>query len=195
MSNEHIIKPIDGNSRIISLFSPTDIRLSTAWHIVEGRNAWHSTWSSTFYPRAFGSSPDELKDKCESFRTQGSVFSVCAAPLAVMKHEKRLLGLTPVNERGEASYRSLLEGLTDNRPFRDFQYVDPNWLRMFEIPGKVKLQVGYKPVDFGSRSHGGTYRLGWTERKPRDYSGFLSYFKDLKRFIRKTDTNEDHPQP
>jgi hypothetical protein len=195
MSNEYFLKPIDGSSRIISLFSPTDIRLSTVWHIVEGRNAWHSTWFEAFYPQAFSLSPDELKDKCESFRTQGSVFSVCAAPLAVMKHKKRLLGLTPVNERGEASYRSLLEGLTGNRPFSDFQYVDANWLRMFEIPGKVKLQVGYKPVDFVSRSYGGAYRLGWTETKARDYLGFLSYFKELERFIRKTDTNEDHRQP
>ena len=109
MTKDHIIKPIDGSSRIISLFDPIDVKMSTIWHIVEGRNAWHSTWSSTYYPRAFGSSPDELQTKCEGFRTQGSVFSIRAAPLVVMKDEKRLLGLTPVNEKSAVQYKSFLE--------------------------------------------------------------------------------------
>lgn len=191
MTAEDAIKPIDGSSRIISLFKPTDVRLSTIWHIVEGRNAWHSTWSSTYYPRAFGSTPDELKAKCEGFRTQGSVFSICAAPLAVMRDERRFLGLTPVNERMAGSYQSLLESIEDDRPFRAFQFVDSNWLRIFEIPKKAKLQIGYKPADFGSRSHGGAYRLGWVERKSRDYSGFLEFFKALRRTIRKASPEAD----
>jgi hypothetical protein len=194
MTDDQSIKPIDGSSRIISRFSPSEVKLSTVWHIVEGRNAWHSTWSSVFYPRAFGTSPDDLKSKCERFRTQGSVFSVCAAPLAVMKDDKRLLGLTPVNEKSEAHYRSLLERTSVDRPFKDFQYIDPNWLRIFEIPGRVKLQVGYKPTDFGSRSQGGAYRLGWIEREPRNYSGFLCYFKALRRLLGKAQESEDHPQ-
>ena len=186
MTKDQIIKPIDGSSRIISLFDPIDVKMSTIWHIVEGRNAWHSTWSSTYYPRAFGSSPDELQTKCEGFRTQGSVFSIRAAPLVVMKDEKRLLGLTPVNEKSAVQYKSFLESMVGNRLFGNFRHVDSNWLRMFEIPGKVKLQVGYKPTDFGSRSHGGAYRLGWLERESRDYSGFRNFHKDLRCLIRKS---------
>ena len=190
MTDENIIRPIDGNSRVISRFSPLEIRLSTAWHIVEGRNAWHSTWTSTYYPRAFGVSPDELKDKCEGFRTQGSVFSICAAPLAVMRDKKRILGLTPVNEKTELQYSSFLENMDEKRRFRNFRYVDPNWLRIFEIPRKVRLQVGYKPKDFRSRSHGGGYRLGWIERDSRDYSSFLKFCKKLKRSM-----NKSHDKP
>ena len=102
-----------------------------------------------------------------------------------MRDEKRLMGLTPVNEKSEVQYKSFLENMVGNRPFGNFQHVDSNWLRMFEIPGKVKLQVGYKPTDFGSRSHGGAYRLGWLERESRDYSRFLDFYKDLRRLIRK----------
>lgn len=111
-----------------------------------------------------------------------------------MKDERRLLGLTAVNEKNAAHYQALLENIDNNRPFRDFQYVDPNWLRIFEIPGKVRLQVGYEPTAFRSRSQGGAYRLAWMERKPGDYSEFLRYFEALKHSLRKTDANRDQPQ-
>lgn len=191
MKADDAIKPIDGSSRAISLFAPIDIRMSTIWHIVEGRNAWHSTWSSTYFPRAFGSSPDDLKNRCEGFRTQGSVFTICAAPLAVMRDGSRILGLTPVNEKSEAQYRSFFDDCLSDKPFSTFKQVDSNWLRMFEIPGKTKLHVGYKPTDFTSRSHGGAYRLGWIEKESRNYSGFLGFHKRLRQSIRRSQTEKE----
>jgi hypothetical protein len=185
MKHENVIRPIGGESQIVSDFCPLDICLSTVWHIVEGRNAWHSTWSSTYYPRAFGLSPEELKDKCEAFRTQGSVFTICSAPIAVMSDGSRILGLTSVNEKPEIKYLSLLGQMDEKQCLRSFRYVDPNWLRIFDIPKQVRLQAGYKPRDFRSFSHGGAYRLGWAERQPRDYSGFLNFYKKLRKLTKK----------
>lgn len=104
MQHNEDLEPLDKSSGNIASFRPLDVRLSTAWHIVEGRNAWNSTWTATFYPKEFALSPEALKGKCEKLRTQGSVFNICAAPLALMKSENEILGLTPVNENSSSAY-------------------------------------------------------------------------------------------
>jgi hypothetical protein len=185
MQKDDGLEPVDLSSRVIGSFRPIDVRLSTAWHIVEGRNAWHSTWTSTFYPKAFALSPETLKKKCENFRTQGSVFFICAAPLALMKSKEEILGITPVNEKGSSTYAHAIDELDRKVFFDNFQYLDGNWLRIFRINGNATIKIGYKPQDFKSFSKGRDYYLGWSAKGSRDYGEFLQFYKSLRRYAKR----------
>ena len=189
MQQDDSLEPLDISSGGIGSFRPNDVRLSTAWHIVEGRNAWHSTWNSTFSPKAFALSPETLKAKCEKLRTQGSVFSICATPLAMMNSEKEIFGLTPVNEEGPSAYERANTRLDCNDFFENFQYFDSNWLRIFRFNGNAKLMIGYKPQDFRSFSNGSHYHLGWSAKGSRDYSEFLKFYKSLKKYAKRVSGN------
>ena len=185
MQHDSNLEPYDMISGNIRSFVPIGVRLSTAWHIVEGRNAWHSTWTATFYPKAFSLSPEILKEKCEKFRTQGSVFSICAAPLALMRSKEEILGLTPVNEKGPSAYKNANDALDRNDFFENFQHLDSNWLRIFRINGNAKIVTGHKPQDFKSFSNGSHYRLGWSSKGSRDYGEFLQFYKSIQKYSKR----------
>jgi hypothetical protein len=171
------IEPLALNAALKLKFKPEKVRLSTCWHIASGRNAWHSTWSSVFYPRAFALSADSLKEKCERLRVQGSVFSIISAPLALISTDDICLGITPVNEKSPSSYAYLLDATLRGDFIDYFRAIDTNWLCLFKIPDDTDKQAGFKPNDWKSISYGGGYRLGWTARQHRNYDGFMSLFK------------------
>jgi hypothetical protein len=189
MQDNDDLEPLDKSSGNIASFRPLDVRLSTAWHIVEGRNAWNSTWTATFYPKEFALSPEALKGKCEKLRTQGSVFSICAAPLALMKSENEILGLTPVNENSSSAYVHTKLQLDHNSFFENFRYLDENWLRVFRVNRSAQISTRYRPQDFKSFSNGSNYNLGWSEKNSRDYDGFIQFYKCLKQYAKRVSSS------
>jgi len=177
------IEPLALNAVLKFKFKPEKVHLSTCWHIASGRNAWHSTWSSVFYPHAFALSADSLKEKCERLRVQGSVFSIVSAPIALISTDGTCLGIAPVNEKQPSSYAYLLDATLRGDFIDYYRAIDANWLYLFKVPDSLEKQEGFKPNDLKSRSYGSGYRLGWTARQHRDYDGFMSLFKAFESLI------------
>lgn len=65
------------------------IDVGKIYHVVEGRNAWHSTWITQYMPRSFYSSLMAAKEYAETIRKSGSSLTIKENPCLVIRSEKR----------------------------------------------------------------------------------------------------------
>lgn len=86
----HIISPLY-NQNIIN------VKLVELYYVYEGRNAWHSTYSTHFTDKCMHPNLESAKEYCENCRVQGSVFHIIKLPaLAISTHHITLL-VTEIN--------------------------------------------------------------------------------------------------
>jgi hypothetical protein len=86
------------------------IRLVKTYYLYEGRNAWHSTWVTTYIPqKSLYSSLAEAKQYAEKMRKRGSVFNINLIPSFLIKSKNCNVLVTQINSRKPFSQYTLLK--------------------------------------------------------------------------------------
>lgn len=86
------------------------IRASVIYFLGRGRNAWHNTWSMSYYPWSFHLNVTSAEKAAEHLRKQGSVFYVREVPAFVLETEALRYYVTELNSQDPlAQYRRSLE--------------------------------------------------------------------------------------
>lgn len=163
------------------------ISVVKVFYVWSGRNAWWSTWSTTYSPGCFHRMLKDAKAYCESRRTQGTVFYIDELPsLGFFTSDEALL-ISEINtERFFSRYDATrLTAITEALPVASitlrqfwhlFKIESPLWpvgypkrnstfatfvkgVEPFEVVGKEQELVSYK-----SSSNGSNYYLGWSQR-------------------------------
>jgi hypothetical protein len=74
-----------------------EVRIVPAYRILDGRNAWHSTWVDRYYPGMFSLSLNTAKWRVECNRTQGSKWTIQMLPSCLVLGEKTAALLIDAN--------------------------------------------------------------------------------------------------
>jgi hypothetical protein len=176
------LKDVSATLDDLKNYRPNAKRITTVHHIIEGRNAWHSTWVGTYNKMRFCFEFAALLENAEKRRVQGSVFNIEATPLILTRDNGRMVGTTVVNERNSKNYDEMIKSILSVKSYIPLLSSDLNWLISFYVPSDVKLRVGYNPKNMKSYSQGSAYRLGWTDVRYRKYEHFLQFYKHLPIF-------------
>ncbi|MFC4974836.1 hypothetical protein ACFPTY_10185 [Halomonas beimenensis] len=73
------------------------IQCGVVYHVVEGRNAWHSTWVSQYSKKSMHTSLKSAKEYAERCRKSGSVFRIKELPCLVFRTCKKTVIITAIN--------------------------------------------------------------------------------------------------
>ncbi|WP_156821569.1 hypothetical protein [Halomonas smyrnensis] len=167
----------------------TKIEKGKTFHVIEGRNAWHSTWVVTYQANSFYSSLPAAKEYAESIRKSGSVFTVVERPCLIIRSQKKTTIVTELNhDTPLASHilgrdlesipkhtiedyreRSLflpdfIKGFMHTSFGWDRKITEKNLLIMQHENPRIKINRLNEPLKATrSKSHGGDYFLSWHE--------------------------------
>ena len=166
---------------------PKALMVTQTYYLGYGRNAWNSTWINRYYPNSVSFDVEELKTRAEDRRVQGSEFKIESVPLLVLDYEKTSFGLLPINERGTADYKALMEAIR-RYPMPYFWHSLPrsieNWLLVFSLTGvPFERTLPFVPAVLISASNGPKYFLSWLNRTTAEkflaFHSFVDVLRDL----------------
>lgn len=180
------------------------VEAGKVFHVVEGRNAWHSTWVSRYKPNSFYSSLSSAKSYAESIRKSGSVFTILEKPGLVIRSVKKTTIVVEVNhgkplaghiidqdfenikDATAADYRQRSEFLPDF--IKGFMSTSLGWRRKVSANNMIILQhknPGLKIKGVSnplkarvSVSRGSGYYLLWNESDYSTNSGSVCKISD-----------------
>lgn len=172
----------------LASFTPREKAIGRLFYLSEGRNAWHSTWTNTYYPNRLSPDLEYCKAGAESMRTQGSVFRIDCVPTLILKGVDGYLGICPINEMGPESYRKLSTTvLRENGSLMlsGLPWPGRNWLLICKLELDRRFLATFQPFRIRSYSNGSGYRLGWRSITPPSYVEFLKFTSTLRLSIPK----------
>jgi hypothetical protein len=163
------------------------INVVKVFYVWTGRNAWWSTWSTTYSPGCFHRTLKDAKAYCESRRTQGTVFFIDELPSLGFFTSKEALLISEINtERFFSRYNAArLTTITEALPVASitlrqfwhlFKIESPLWPADYPKRNSAfaSFEKGGEPfeivekeqalISFKSSSNGSNYYLGWYER-------------------------------
>ena len=107
----------EGNDNVVK------IDAGKVFHVIEGRNAWHSTWIVQYQPNSFYSSLSAAKEYAESIRKSGSVFTVVEKPSLIIRSSRKTTIITELNNSDPLSGHFLGEDISSitNDMLRDYR--------------------------------------------------------------------------
>ncbi len=82
------------------------------YYVCTGRNAWHSTWVSHYYPGCMHTTLASAKEHAEKLRTRGTVFYIKQLPCLVFRSSGVAVIVTEINSRNPLSEYSA-DAVTD----------------------------------------------------------------------------------
>jgi hypothetical protein len=141
---------------------PRKCYVNQAFYLGYGRNAWHSTWTNKYYPDCIALSPEELMDRAERQRVQGSVFKIEGVPLFVVGYADECFGIVPINDRSAHEYDQLKREIESEKPSHFWRALPGSWqnwlmvLNLDQPPNEL-----YLPFLRRSRSLGTARQLAW----------------------------------
>ena len=194
------------------------IEAGKTFHVVEGRNAWHSTWVVQYQKNSFYTSLPSAKEYAENIRKSGSVFTIVERPCLVIRSHKKTTIVTELNHSsplaghilgGEGGnipetiaedYRTRSHFLPDF--IKGFMHSSFGWIRDIPVKGLLILQhenpeIKIKGVSHPlkartSKSHGGEYLLSWHESNTTTSASSVLKLCDTLSHIIKSDCNPKH---
>ena len=189
MNSKHIYRRLvrykhEGPGTILSVES------GKVFHVVEGRNAWHSTWVVQYQPNSFYSSLASAKDYAESIRKSGSVFTIFEQPSLIIRSENKTTIVTEINHEnplvghligqdiGEIAKAAMSDYRERSKFLPDFikgfmstsfgwrrKVSDKNLIMLQHCNPELKIKGVSNPLKARtSRSHGSGYFLSWYEK-------------------------------
>ena len=163
------------------------VQATRVYYVWKGRNAWWSTWSTTYSPGCFHLSLASAKAFCEKRRTQGTVFYIDEIPAVAFHSKDRSLYATEINTKDffklydfakigsiaeilptrTMTLKQICVLLAKDSPLwpRNHRWLDRAHLGFFS--GDVELEsitLDTKLLSRQSHSYGSQYSLGWYER-------------------------------
>lgn len=166
-----------------------DLRIVKVFLLITGRNAWHSTWSTSYSrQRAIFGSFEEAKNVAENIRIQGSQFTIREIPaLAFFSlkgvivicefHSKPQFAKLNLNEIAESLrlkntlVRAIQPFRTSSEDFWVQPFPDHDSFIVTVVPLSQKLNIFPEKVDlktWKSSSSGPRYYLHWNQVGARE---------------------------
>ena len=174
---------------------PDSFRAASAHYLGFGRNAWHSTWVDSYYPRSVSLDVSEIKRQVEGQRWggQGNVYWIKSIPLLIIRYSDRAIALAAINDKSSYEYKQLRQEIASypsSEYWRAFPNYDQGSLRLFRYDADRSRPKKFEPCVCRSYSYGGDYKLCWrTFNSPPDYDGFLKFERWLRRRLHKLRRN------
>jgi len=102
---QHLFRPSLNQISVPSLEdSPVQgISRGLVYYVHTGRNAWHSTWVTQYYPGCMHSTLESAKNYAEKRRTRGTVFYIRQLPCLIFRSRKQTILVTEINNRNPLS--------------------------------------------------------------------------------------------
>lgn len=141
-----------------------DVKATTIYYCLYGRNAWHSTWVNRYYNNCMHPTLDSAKEFAESLRVQGSVFYIQELPALCIDAGSYSLVATQINTSEplrEYSTYALLESPSRSEKIEGYR---DNYFTLGAPMNGVALSF-----DFDSRF--------WKTQQPKNDSIVLLYSK------------------
>src|SRR5690606_42111191 len=79
------------------------------YYVHTGRNDWHSTSVTQYYPGCMHSTLESAKNYAEKRRTRGTVFYIRQLPCLIFRSRKQTISVTEINNRNPLSGYSVNE--------------------------------------------------------------------------------------
>lgn len=196
----------------------TSINRGLLYYVHTGRNAWHCTWVTQYFPGCMHTTLESAKEFAESARTNGTVFYIKQLPCMIFRSKSYTLLVTEINSSspfsgysvsridpstGEAhKNENLLKGTSLKDVALSFDPYDGTWDIKPSKPDNSVITLGFNGHQtkiekansdnlraFKSYSQGSRYYLGWRDFESRvSRDGILRLYRISKP--RKVKKNE-----
>jgi len=169
----------------------------TIHHVITGRNAWHSTWSTQYSEGSVHSTIDAATEFAETKRVQGTVFEVLELPALALSGDGCTLVVLELNEKSVFSRLdvrrlqdliAILEpkSMTLQQFAMVFRASSPLWSQNYPQRNSIVFRSAASTVELApldptcvlqihqSRPDGPDFPLSWTPRESKVTSGIIS---------------------
>jgi hypothetical protein len=157
-----------------------DLRFGRIYYLGYGRNAWHSTWISRYYPGSCAEDAITLRKTAEGRRVQGSVFRITQKMCMWVRYPHSSVCLVEINANTLKTRH--IDTILKDDPANFLRYIDAlsvdNWI----LP-LVSSKPNILPFDatwrnLRSYSNGSTQMLGWMPGEVSTSSATLRILHD-----------------
>ena len=75
----------------------TSVKVKKIFHLITGRNAWHSTWVRQYYKKCMSTESRDLENDAEKIRGPGTTFQIDEIPALCLEIQSGCLVITEIN--------------------------------------------------------------------------------------------------
>lgn len=185
------------------------------YHVIEGRNAWHSTWVVQYEPNSFYSSLPAAKEYAENIRKSGSVFTIIEKPSLIIRSHKKTIIITEINHEKPLADHIFAQSIEylKNETFEDyrtragflpdfikgFMATSFGWQRKVQGKNLLTLQhdnpqlkinsLGPNLLARSSSSQGSHYYMSWLESNTKIQSDAVIKIAENLAYILENEKN------